>query len=170
MKKGSHLVQLKLDELKRNQIKLSDALDRFESGNLKHLKNDAKLTILNLSIEAQLSKSTAFSKYKEGHKLSGEYRFPEIVRRFREIRNAKLKFKKNNDREKIKQLRANIKEFKRKLSASRNVVNSQDILIIELEKKVQTLEANEIRIINRINELEENANLKRNSISVIKRN
>jgi hypothetical protein len=139
--RGAHLAEWKKQEAKRTEEQLGEALDRFESCDLLHLPKGTKLTRLNLALEAEVSKDTPFSRYRAGHPNAGEYRFPKIVNRFIRLRRKRSpKVKEPTTGNEVKELKAQVEELKMMLSASRSVVNAQDIQIDDLKRRCQDLE------------------------------
>lgn len=136
----------KLKDWKRRQSedtrkRLDDALDRFESGKLVNLPRGQKLTRKALAAEAGVSADTPFARYRLGHPQAGQYRFPEVVWRFKLLRkkalprNSSLSLKKQ-----VTELKVTNKHLGVQLRASRTVVNAQDIRIGELELRIREIE------------------------------
>lgn len=135
------LTDWKQAQAEHTRERLDSALGRFELGKLINVAKGQKLTRLALAKEAGVAADTPFSRYRIGHAKEGEYRFPEIVRRFDSLRG-KLSSKDQNRslRQNVKELKQTNKHLSARLEANRRVVNAQDIRIKELEVRNSELE------------------------------
>jgi hypothetical protein len=138
-KRGSHLADLKKREAEQTDEKLTKALDRFENGRLERLPDDSKLTRLNLAKEAGVARETPFSRYRQDHPKAREYRFPEVVERFKRLRK-KGKVVPEPRPDETEQSKATIAELQNMLSASRYVANALDAQNIDLNRRNGELE------------------------------
>lgn len=138
-KRGSHLADLKKQEAEQTAEKLTKALDRFEYGGLERLPEGSKLTRLNLAKEAGVARETPFSRYRQDHPKAGEYRFPEVVERFKRLRK-KGKVVPEPRPDETAKLKAVIEELQNMLSASRYVANALDAQSIDLKRRNSELE------------------------------
>ena len=116
-------------------------MDRFESGKVIHVPKNQRVTRAALAKEASVAEDTAFSRYRSGHAQTGQYRFPDIVKRFELLRK---KSSGHDVRDSLKKettgLKATVKNLEAMLKASRRVVNAQDIKIVGLEMRNCELE------------------------------
>lgn len=128
------------ESVEKTRVRLHQALDRFEHRQLINLPRDSPLTVRNLAAEAEVSKDTPLSRCRKGQ--SGEYRFPDIVARFRALQK-KLRGaptpKSPKDR-KIQELREVIKDVKEKLLAACRVNNQLDAERYEDKRRIKELE------------------------------
>lgn len=134
--------------------KLDAALDRFQHNKLEKLPAGSKLTVRNLAIEAGVSKDTPLSRYPKGHQKAGEYRFPEIVRRFRKLKAKKTVPRPNAKDEIIKELKAD----NLKLARANNQLDAENL---ELKREKRELEEANAQL------REENAKLRQGKIKVL---
>jgi hypothetical protein len=173
-KTGKHLKILKERQSESTRKAINQALARFEIGKLEKLPKYSKLTRLNLSLEAGVTRDTPFARYRKDSEKVGEYRYPEIVDKFNSLRENQ---KKNNSKgTKVKQqviiYKSQIRELQDLLAMSRNVVNAQDILIDDLKKRIKSTEESisvtiknyEEKILNLNDEI---VSLKRHNIRIL---
>jgi hypothetical protein len=140
-KRGSHLADWKKKESKKTGEELNKALDRFECGKPIRIPKGSKLTRLNLAAEAGLSRDTPFSRYRKGHPKAGEFRFPQAVARFNRLRaKSRSKSKGKIAADEIALLKTTVAELEGSLTASRWVVNAQDVEIDRLKRRCDELE------------------------------
>lgn len=140
-RRGSYLADWKKKESEKTGEELDKALNRFKSGKLIRLPKGSKLTRSSLAAEACVAKDTPFSRYRKGHPKAGQYRFPQVVERFnnlREKRRAKPKGKTGVDE--IARWKNTADELDAMLRASRRVVNAQDIEIDKCRRRCRELE------------------------------
>lgn len=141
-------------------LKLHEALDRFEHHKLVRAKAGSKLTVRSLAYEASdpsgkhpISKDTPLSKYPKGHPRAGEYRFPDVVRRFRKLTGKQEQ--KERKKGLIQKLRETIRNLRKHLLASARANNLLDAENVELKRRNRELEEANARL------REENARLTR---------
>src|SRR5712692_8631136 len=139
--RGAQLKTWKRKQAERTREQLHAALDRFESGKVVHVPKSQGVTRAALAKEASVAEDTAFSRYRSGHVQTGQYRFPDIVKRFELLRK---KSSRQDVRHSLKKeiigLKATVKNLEAMLKASRRVVNAQDIKIVDLEMRNCELE------------------------------
>jgi chromosome segregation ATPase len=119
------------------------------------------LTIRNLAAEAEVSKDTPLSKYREDHPQAGEYRFPKVEARFNTLKK-KLHDgpgPENIKDRKIKELRERNEELEEQLVLSHRANNKldtelyeKDRYIRELEEQATTLRRDSLRVLPSVKE------------------
>lgn len=140
-KKIEPLLAERKKRAKETNKRLHEALDRFEIGSLLRIPVNSKLSIRNLAIEATVNKDTPFSRYKESSNLVGKYRFPSVVKRFKEIKaRIELKNKKFKPQNRIAKLQNTIRDYEDKFVKQARITNLQNQRIVELEKYCRDLE------------------------------
>lgn len=136
--------------------RLHEALDRFEQNCLKVIPLGTKLSLRNLALEAGVNKDTPFSRYKNISVLAGNYRFPEIVARFKKLKSqVEISANKNNLKNQLTELRETIREYEKKFIKQCRVINEQDYRIVELETYCRELEL-------------QNSDLRKQKLNIIK--
>jgi exonuclease VII small subunit len=142
------LLQQRAESSERTRLKLHQALDRFEHGQLLILPAGSKLTIRNLAQEAEVSKDTPLSRYRKDQPNDGDYRFPDIVARFNKLKARKHTRQSRNDLKeaKIQELRQLIESLQEKNLLLARANNQLDIRAVELERRCRELEEQNVRL------------------------
>src|SRR5437764_10264588 len=132
--RSAQLKEWKRKQAERTRKQLHAALDRFESGKVIHVPKNQRITRAALAKEAPVAEDTAFSRYRSGHAQAGQYRFPDIVKRFELLRRKSSRLDVSHSLKKqITAMKATVTSLEAMLKASRRVVNAQDIKIVDLE-------------------------------------
>jgi exonuclease VII small subunit len=142
------LLQQRAESSERTRLKLHQALDRFEHDQLLILPQGSKLTIRNLAQEAEVSKDTPLSRYRNDQPNGGDYRFPDIVARFNKLKARKTTRPASNDLKeaKIQELRQIIESLQEKNLLLARANNQLDIRAVELERRCRELEEQNARL------------------------
>lgn len=153
------MLKERADSAENTRLRLDAALARFEKGDLDVLPAGSKLTVRNLAAEAKVSKDTPLSRYPKGHPKSKDYRFPEIVSRFRKLKEKNAKPEEKEDL--VIKLRKRNKELENQIQQSAQANNLLDAENVELLSRNRELEENNVRL------REENAQLRQGNIRVL---
>jgi hypothetical protein len=150
------LLENRESSVNATKVRMDEALDRFEHGRLIKLPEGSKLTLRSLSVEAGVSKDTPLSKFREGHPQVGQYRFPTVVKRFRELKKRGNKDDPENLKDKkIRELRDALAQSNREKQQLAEVNNELDAENYELRRRNKELE-------------EQNAGLRREAFKPVK--
>lgn len=136
------LLEQRVESSERTGLRLQQALDRFENGQLITLPPGSKLTIRNLALEAQVSKDTPLSRYRKDQPHGGDYRFPEIVARFNKLKSEKAARSTTNNlnEAKLQELRQIVESLQEKNLLLARANNQLDARAVELERRCRELE------------------------------